>query len=152
MWDFGDSSQAYDFNSEHVYDTSGIYTIKMTAKHIMNGCIASTSREINIHQGPVAAFGIPDNDGCQSLEITFMNETDGGEFYAWDFGNGNKSVETNGHQLFTEAGIYTVTLKTMDDEGCHDSISHKLLVNPKPSAEFRILFPANLFSSCKCRI
>ena len=136
IWDFGDSTQAYDFNSEHVYNGSGVYTINMTAKHIINGCIASTSRDISIYQGPVAAFGIPDNDGCQSLDITFMNETDGGEFYAWDFGNGNISIDKNGQQLFTEAGSYTVTLKTLDDEGCRDSVSHKLLVNPKPSAEF----------------
>jgi len=136
MWDFGDSTQAFNFNSEHVYDSPGEFTIYMTAKHILNGCIASTSRDITIFQGPVAAFAIPDNDGCQALDITFINETDGGEYYAWDFGNGNKSVVEDGQQLFTEAGTYTVTLRTLDDEGCSDSVSHKLLVNPKPSAEF----------------
>ena len=135
-WDFGDSTQGYDFNYKHVYDTSGVFTITLTAENIHNGCAASTSKDISILEAPVAAFSVPDNDGCQSLQITFLNETVGGDYYSWDFGNGNKSIETNGKQLFTEAGTYDIILYTSDIEGCSDSISRKLVVNPKPLAFF----------------
>ncbi len=135
-WDFGDSSQDYDFNGQHVYDTSGVFTISLTADNINSGCAAHTTRDIKIYKAPVAAFTIPENDGCQALQITFFNETDGGDYYAWDFGNGNKSIDLNGEQLFTEAGTYDISLKVLGVEGCSDSISQRLLVNPKPIAAF----------------
>ncbi len=144
IWDFGDLTQGYDFNDKHVYDSSGVFTITLTAEDIHNGCAASTSKDINILKSPVAAFSIPDNDGCQALQITFLNETDGGDYYSWDFGNGNKSIDIDGKQLFTEAGTYDIALYTSDVEGCSDSISHKLVVNPKPLA----LFESSSLQSC----
>ena len=136
-WDFGDSTQGFDFNDQHIYDTTGIFTIILTAKDIISGCTASISKMINIHQSPVAAFSIPQNDHCQTLQIAFLNLTKGADYFSWDFGNGNRSSEVNGQQLFTEPGTYNITLSATDIRGCVDTARHKLNVNPKPVSAFQ---------------
>jgi PKD repeat protein len=135
-WDFGDSSQGSDFNDQHIYDKAGTFTITLTAKDIINGCTASTSRKINILKAPVAAFNIPANNGCQPLNVTFLNNTTGGNYFSWDFGNGNRSTDANGQQLFTKPGSYNITLRATDMRGCTDTITNILKVNPRPVSKF----------------
>ncbi|MBE0654394.1 MAG: PKD domain-containing protein, partial [Bacteroidales bacterium] len=135
-WDFGDSGTGHDFEDVHIYDASGEYTIVLTARDILTGCSASSSKKITVHKAPLAAFRIPENDGCQPLHITFLNETEGGDYYAWDFGNGNRSVDVDGQQVFSQPGSFVVKLRASNVEGCTDTAIHNLRVNPKPSADF----------------
>ncbi len=136
-WDFGDMTKGYDFNDDHVYNKTGLFTIILTAKDITSGCLASTSRRINIIKAPDAAFSIPDNSGCQPLQVGFQNKTTGADYYIWDFGNGNKSIDMNGKQLYTEPGKYNVILKATNLEGCTDTVNKKVYVNPKPVSAFK---------------
>jgi len=137
IWDFGDMTQGFDFNDNHVYSEAGLFTVRLTAKDIINGCSTSTSRDVKINKGPDAAFSIPENDGCQPLQISFSNETTGGEYYVWDFDNGNKSIGLNGQQIFTEPGKFNVILRATNLEGCTDSANHIVNVNPKPLSAFK---------------
>ncbi|MFO7935136.1 MAG: PKD domain-containing protein [Bacteroidales bacterium] len=136
IWDFGDGTRGYNFTDNHIYDTAGEYTITFTAKDIVNGCTSSISKDITVYKAPAAAFSIPENDGCQPLHITFLNETEGGDYYSWDFGNGNKSNDIDGQQLFTEAGIYNIILKARNVRGCTDTAIKTLNVYPRPKAAF----------------
>jgi PKD repeat protein len=136
-WDFGDSYQGFDFKEQHVYGKAGLFTIILTAKNIINGCVASASKNVKINKAPVAAFSIPDNNACQPLRITFLNETSGGDYYKWDFGNGNKSIDINGKQVFTEPGIFNITLTATNVVGCIDTASRKINVNPRPVSAFK---------------
>jgi len=135
-WDFGDLTQGFNFNDKHIYGTAGSFTITLTAKDIISGCLASTSRKINIIQAPVAAFSIPGNNACQPLEITFLNRTTGGDYFKWDFDNGNRSIDINGKQVFTKPGIYNITLTATNIRGCTDSAVNIINVNPKPVSAF----------------
>ncbi len=135
-WDFGDSTRGFDFNDHHLYGKAGLFTIILTAKDIINGCTASTSKKININQAPVAAFSIPQNDRCQPLQITFLNNTTGGDYYKWDFGNGNKSIDKDGQQIFTKPGTYNIGLTATNIKGCTDTANHKIIVNPRPVSAF----------------
>ena len=125
-----------DFNGHHYYGKPGSFTITLTAKSLISGCTASASKTININKSPIAAFSIPDNGRCQPLQITFQNQTSGGDYYYWNFNNGNTSTDINGQQLFKEPGTYTISLKAMNTMACTDSISKKLIVNPKPVSAF----------------
>lgn len=136
IWDFGDLNKGFNFNDTHIYDTTGVFNIILTAKDVVNGCKSSASREINIHKSPLTAFSIPDNDACQPLQILFKNETEGGEYFAWDFGNGNISVDVNGQQVYTKPGTYDISLRATNIQGCSETAIRKLQVNPKPLAAF----------------
>src|SRR4029079_4294167 len=61
----------------------------------------------------------PDS-GCYPLEVTFVNHTDP-SFNAtceWDFGDGGSSTVCDTAHIYTEAGLYTVTLHTISEFGC----------------------------------
>lgn len=135
-WDFGDMHEGEDFNEDHVYAAPGKYEITLSATDINTGCVSTISDTVLIHDSPDAAFSIPENDGCQPLSLMFTNLSTGGNFYKWDFGNHNQSVDTNGIQTFREPGLYTVNLNVMDEEGCWDTVNHKVRVYPKPEAGF----------------
>lgn len=135
-WDFGDGNTGTGYRASHVYDSSGVFTVTLAAKDIMNGCTSNFSREVEIIPAPRAAFSIPPNDGCQELYIVFRNESEGGTHFAWDYGNGNKSIAEDGQQLFRDSGIYKISLIALNGLGCRDSVSHLLKVNPKPISSF----------------
>ncbi len=135
-WDFGDQTMGSHFEDGHTYDMPGEYTIVMTVKDIFNGCRSKVSRDIIVHEAPKPEFSIPENDACQPLQITFANKTMGADYYSWDFGNGNRSIEVDGQQLFKEPGTYIISLKASNEKGCSETVSHKLRVNPKPLADF----------------
>jgi large repetitive protein len=135
-WDFGDLKQGFNFNDKHVYDKTGTFTITLTAKNIINGCIASISKQVKIIKSPDAAFSLPVKEGCQPLQVTFQNNTTGGDYFIWDFGNGNKSIDLNGKQIYTSHGKFNIVLKATNAAGCSDTAIQSVKVNPKPVAAF----------------
>jgi len=121
-WDFGDATQGYNFKDQHVYETAGVYNIILTAKDIINGCAASTSREIKIHPEPVAEFEIiPDYDG-NPLQVAFLNKTTEGDFFTWDFGDGNVSTEKDPWHGYEDYGTFNVILTADNKYNCRSTI------------------------------
>jgi PKD repeat protein len=77
---------------------------------------------------PVTSFTPSTTSGQIPLTVTFTNGTSGpGTItYAWDFGDGNTSTDTNPTHTFTTAGDRTVTLAATNQYG---SSSHQITVN-----------------------
>ncbi len=126
IWDFGDANLGSEFNAQHLYDQAGTYTITLTGKDIITGCTASTSRDITIHKSPVAAFSILEDDGYHPLDIVFVNETTGGKYFTWDFGDDQSAQEINPWHRYDSAGTYIVILTASDDYGCTNTISDSI--------------------------
>jgi len=125
-WDFGDATQGSEFNAQHLYDRAGLYTITLTARDIMTGCAASTSKNISIHQSPVAAFSILEDDGYHPLDIVFVNETTGGKYFTWDFGDNQSSADENPWHRYDSAGTYIVKLTAVNEYSCTNTISDSI--------------------------
>ncbi|MFN7971608.1 MAG: PQQ-dependent sugar dehydrogenase [Acidobacteriota bacterium] len=75
----------------------------------------STGEIIEVAYGgatpPVADFSGTPRTGQAPLGVTFTNLTTGTTTsYAWDFGDGNTSANTNPFHTYTAAGAYTVAL------------------------------------------
>ena len=71
---------------------------------------------------PVAVLDASALAGKQPLEVRFDSsrsyDADGGPLaFAWDFGNGESSIERTPRFTFSEQGQYTVALKVSDDAG-----------------------------------
>jgi len=105
---------------------TGFYTITLTAKDIITGCTASTSRSINVHQSPVAAFSILEDDGYHPLDIVFVNETTGGEYFTWDFGDNQSSEDENPWHRYDSAGTYIVKLTAVNEYSCINTTSDSI--------------------------
>ncbi|MCX6181734.1 MAG: gliding motility-associated C-terminal domain-containing protein [Bacteroidetes bacterium] len=59
-----------------------------------------------------------DSLACKNEPITFSNQSNGGKFYEWDFGNGDKSTEYSPTYTYQDTGLYKITLLALDPGGC----------------------------------
>lgn len=93
-------------------------------------------------QPPTAQFtGVP-TTVCLGSPVNFVNQsTNGGSpitQWAWDFGDGNSSTQTNPSHIYGAPGTYTVTLVVTASNGQADpevKVNY-ITVNPSPSASF----------------
>ena len=121
IWDFGDATQGFGFTDQHLFGTAGLYNIILTAKDIINGCSASAAKQVNIHQAPVTAFSVREDDSYHPLDITFLNETTGGDFFTWNFGDNHTSEDNNPWHRYDSSGTYIVRLKAVNEHNCENT-------------------------------
>ena len=97
-------------------------------------------------QVPVAGFSATPLTGCAPLVVTFKDESTGGpKFWNWDFGNGQLSNVQNPVVVYTQPGIYSVTLVVKNANGTHGITKRDyIVVNASPQANFA----ANITTGC----
>ncbi len=125
------------------YAAPGIYTVHLSISE--NGCTRVDSARVNLHANPTADFNVPTAFGCAPLSVQFVDESftqSSSVLYEWDFGDGLFSNSRNPLHVFTEPGIYSVSLKISNLNGCIDSDVHAVNdvveVVPSPIAGFKI--------------
>lgn len=148
-WSYGDSVYE-DYNTataiSHIYTDSGRYSVRLTATDSY-GCSDSIRRPSYVYiSHPLASFSVSDSIMCPGGNISFKNASAGnGLSYAWHFGDGSQSTQTNPSYGYKAAGVYTSSLTVTDVFGCTDtSISKPITVAP-PSAKFIM---SDSFSTC----
>jgi len=141
LWDFGDGTSSSEMSPAHIFQESGIYTIKLTVVDDkgMSSTTETTTAEISEPESasttettttettapnnpPTANAGGP-YSGKAGENITFdgsaSSDADGSiAEYIWDFGDGTSL--TNGKMpthAYSSAGNYTVKLTVKDDKG-----------------------------------
>ncbi len=123
-WDFGDLTVSSDPNPTHFYTTEGVYNACLTITDV-NGCDSTFCNTITVAD-PVADF-IADTTFafCPPLIVNFtnlsQNAVPGGS--TWDFGDGtgSSSADSPSH-VYTQAGVFDVTLIVTNASGCQDTI------------------------------
>jgi len=148
-WDFGDGTSASGSSVNHVFINSSaedtVFTITHYAENIF-GCIDSSFTTVLVNATPIADIEVQQTQGCYPLEVTFLNNTIGADEYAWFYGTGQTSSnsETVHTQTFYNTAVtpvtYTVTM-TASSDGCSDSDQTQITVFPALEAEFE--GPAN---------
>jgi gliding motility-associated-like protein len=136
IWEFGDGTFDTTKDPVHVfhYDpTHPVYSVKLTATTAA-GCEKhySIANLIKVFQNPEASFTpTPDSTSLDEPTITFTNESSGatGTYY-WFFGDSANTTSSDINPVFTYTtdGYYTVWLYVITQDGCKDSLSHKVLV------------------------
>lgn len=128
-WTFGDGSTNSDQNAIFTYDAAGTYPVTLTVTTDM-GC-SNVSDPTNIEVLQVIADIIVNNDIYTSGDVVnFFDGSFGADFWYWDFGNEQYSTEQNAATQFIEPGEYIVYLGIANTEGCTDSTSVLIIVNP----------------------
>ncbi|MGB1397517.1 MAG: PKD domain-containing protein, partial [Planctomycetota bacterium] len=113
LWDFGDGNGSTEANPIHTYTAEGIYTVTLTVTGpsgedttFCQDCITVTT------PAPVAAFDLDPDSGTYDLTINFTDLSSGPiDSWLWDFGDGNTSTDQNPTHLYTEEGLYSITLQ-----------------------------------------
>ncbi|MDY0078665.1 MAG: PKD domain-containing protein, partial [Bacteroidales bacterium] len=139
FWEFGDGGTSIQQNPSYMYAEPGEYTVTLTATGIgVNQCQSSISKPIFINDAPIADFGVANSCLGENTLFTDQSVSLYGiiETWAWDFGDGNTSIEQNPEHLFADADDYFVTLTVTDNFGCSEAISRWVSIYEKPTAAF----------------
>jgi PKD repeat protein len=138
-WVFGDGDTSALQNPVHVYDSSGIYTVKLVVTS-SNGCQDTATTVVTVLATPDVSFSA--SNACFNEQpITFSNSSTAGSGTivgtAWYFGDGNTSTAFNPSHSYAQPGSYTVKLVHTTSTGCSDSATQIVLVYPTPSLSFQ---------------
>jgi len=116
----------------------GLYTI--TAIRSSSACSDTAKQTVLIHANPIAGFEF--DTACSGQAITLADTSIAGEAddflvnWLWQNPPLPPSSGPNPSLIFPDAGIYPVTLQVTNNDGCFDTITHSLVVNPTPIADF----------------
>jgi tripartite motif-containing protein 71 len=110
-WSFGDGVTSTEQNPSHMYNKSGQYTVRLTAKNVVGINTTTKTKYITVESIPVAAFSASPYSGTAPLNVQFTDRSTGyPESWSWDFGDGSTSTEKSPVHTYSAAGRYTVNL------------------------------------------
>ena len=136
----------------------GILTQNTWFKRCVNSyTLTDTSAAILISVIPKPSVGFITNNTNQCININNYLFSDTSKISSgviqrlWTLGNGDTSSIINPSKVFSYSGKYNIKLLVASDNGCKDSITEIVTVNPKPDVYFMNTKPSqclkgNLFS------
>jgi gliding motility-associated-like protein len=148
LWDFGvtPTSTSNATNPSFTFTNSSVSAYTPTISLIAftgAGCSDTAYQSVTVFPKPVADFSVNTNPGCSPLALTFTNNSTGGTTYNWDFGDGNNSTLFNPVHTYTNSTLFaqtfTAQLIVTSLNGCSDTVSRIVTVNPKPLFTFTMI-------------
>ncbi|MBF0450489.1 MAG: tandem-95 repeat protein [Candidatus Magnetomorum sp.] len=112
LWEFGDGTTSSKQNPEHVYTSSGVYTVRLTAYGPGGDSSYIRTNYINVSfQNLSVDFSVNTRQGTVPLTVLFTPEVQGEiNTWQWDFGDGTISYDFEAEHTYQETGSYTVSL------------------------------------------
>ncbi len=120
-WDFGDGTPPIigTQTEMHTFINSGTYTATLT---ITDGvCTVSSSTTYTVTPLPDAQFTIT-GGACAGNAQNFMPNDNSLASYFWQFGDGAISMLPNPVHSYAAPGDYTVSLQTLNQQGCYSDV------------------------------
>ena len=139
IWDFGDGMSSTDFEPVHVYQDPGVYVVQLIA--IGDGGVDTISNvTVTVYEIPHAFFTLaPALVYLPDQPVHFYDLSENAVAWQWNFGDGTGSTEQNPTHVYTEVGVYDVTLEVWSAGGCPSLYILSDGVTAEASGE--ILFP-----------
>lgn len=136
-WDFGDGSPPVTAqNPTHTFPLNPSSFVVTLTSTDANGCAPDTSFTVDI-TGPNAEFTA--DNVCDSSAVIFTDASSPSSIasWKWDFNNDGSVDNTTQSPSFTYSGPGTYQVELLvEASGCKDSVTHSVVVNPKPVAAF----------------
>jgi PKD repeat protein len=140
-WDFGDTTSATTQSPTHTYAAPGTYIVELFVSQ--GGCGAFHYDTVTVYQNPQALFTFSGH--CQGQPVQFNNASTIGNAplitYSWDFdmpwtGAYNTSTIPIPYREFDSIGVFDVQFTVTDANGCADSVTIPVLIDPSPEVVF----------------
>jgi PKD repeat protein len=140
LWDFGDNSTSTNPSPTHTFPAAGEYEVELYVSQ--GGCGAYRYDTIVIYSLPVVN---PEFLGhCQGEAITFVDSNNyfGMGDYTWQFNCAalpaaqQSSFFAVPNRTFDTAGVFNIFCQYTDENGCLDSLTLPLTVDPTPQLEY----------------
>lgn len=162
VWDFGDGTTSNEENPIHVYDSVGIFTVKLVVNSKIGDCIDSVIKQDFILSGkdPIADFKLlSTEEGCTPHEVCFENTSTLGDVgissFLWDYGNGQIFTEENPCGFYTQSVNALVKFSITDSLGCTSNAEKRFqfdVTKSRPSIYYSIDKPLGCFANHKVTI
>jgi len=141
-WDFGDLTSSISQNPTHAYTNAGSFKILLKTTNSY-GCTDTISKSVIVNPQSTPSFNVSQFSECllnNSFTFTDKSSVSTGSIssWVWDFGDLTSSSSQNPTHVYTSAGAFKILLKTTNSNGCTDTVSKSITVNPTPSALFAI--------------
>jgi len=134
-WKFGDGYLDSVQHPTHVYKASNRWLVQLisTSKY---GCTDTISNPVAVavNARPAAAI-ISDSTACANKKIIFNSSVVSADTvlsYRWSFSNGVNANGTSANNMYANAGTYKATLIVSTINGCIDTASKAITINPAP--------------------
>lgn len=127
-WSFNGVSSGAGSPFAYTFPVVGGYSVTLTSTR-QSGCVYSTSKNVIINDGPMAAFTPTPLAGAAPLTVTFQNNSIA-DSYLWNFGDADNTTSTTGSPIFTytKLGKYKARLTANNAYGCTDTLSREINV------------------------
>ena len=138
-WSFGDGGTSAEQNPSHTYNSTGIYTVSLTATgpggsntktRTSYVTVTAPSQPVQPVAAPTADFSATPTSGAAPLTVQFTNATTGSvTSWSWSFGDGGTSAEQNPSHTYNSTGIYTVSLTATGPGGSNTKTRINYIIN-----------------------
>ena len=150
-WNFGDGTTSTLQNPTHTYASVGTFMVTLTVFNLSTGCDYTRSMQI-IVADEQALFTASNLEICRNTSTTFTATSIQGTpaivSYEWNFGDGSVDTGNNIIHTYLQTGLYTVTLKITDVNGCTDSlIKNNYIKVVGPTAAFAPSTPGSCLNA-----
>jgi PKD repeat protein len=146
LWEFGDGTTSIAASPTKVYSTSGTYSVKLTATNSKGSSSKTVQVTVNSSTDAVVNQStIANVIGSITKQFVLSNV---GDFtnYSWSVSNGGTGLFSNQNTVnfvFTQAGVYQVTVTGVNDKGCSSTTIvpvtiASILVGIAPTADFSV--------------
>lgn len=112
---------------------SGKFEIGLIATSSQTGCVDTLIKPdwIWVHPKPTASFDVDFPVALiEHATITFFNNSEDADYYAWDFGDGTTSSEFDPIHTYSELGDYAAQLVAESNYGCLDTTNLDIKILP----------------------
>lgn len=121
VWYFSDGAVARGLNVTHIFQSSGVYEVKMIS--IYGTCRDSVTKSITVSASPKAAFSTDNRIFCSKpASVSFNDESQGPASWFWQFGDGKTSTLQRPVHAYQSTGNFDVKLLVTNKDGCSDSV------------------------------
>ncbi|MBI2968368.1 MAG: gliding motility-associated C-terminal domain-containing protein [Bacteroidetes bacterium] len=147
-WDFNNDGQDDDISGPVVSYTCGppqTYISKLTCVSD-KGCTAFSTKTTKVYPQPTAKFTT--SNVCDNETAAFTNESDSvlpSDINLWNFGESQPVSSYHATHLYSAPGYYTVTLITVTQNNCKDTVIKPITVFPLPVVTLALTGDSVLF-------
>lgn len=151
-WAYGDGINGSGVTSNHAFATAATYNTTLTVTS-NKGCQTSLVKQVEVYKKPIMA--ISNSNACDRKAMTFTATPQAGSgtvvSWDWDFNNNIITSEASGQAvsyIFPAAGQQTVSLITITNNGCRDTITVNKYVDYVPVPVFSVDKPSGCPEHC----
>jgi gliding motility-associated-like protein len=139
-WDFGNGNTSTQQNpAGQIYTAPGLVDVVYTVELIITtaaGCVDSISQTITVHPLPIADFTALPDTVCAGTPVAYLNNSTLGNTWDWNFGDAGTSAVMSPSHTYVAQGTYSTQLIAISAFGCRDTITHNVVVDSIPAANF----------------